>query len=681
MTKNKSIPAIFISILVLFLSAVSPVYATIPPDVVGTGYQESVNGLVELGIVAGTPDGTYKPENKITRAEAAKIAAKMLGLESAALASKTASGFADVRTGFWATGYINVSSEKGLIKGNNGLFRPNDNISYAEVLTILVRALGYEQALDKSLKWPDNYLIKAFDLGIVGDVRWTNAGDPATRGNVAKLCWNAMTAEYLPTGSTLIEEFYPDVASNYIKEKTVEQIAKLKDAVVLITTYDSDSRKNEVGWGSGVVVGDGVIVTNSHVLGSSPRFGIAYDRANHSSGEYYTSTVYYKNPEKDIALTDSPDPEVKPVKLGNSDNLKVGQKVVAIGNPLGLQNTVTQGIISAIREEDGQKYIQFDASVTFGSSGGALFDMYGNLIGITSATAEPGENLNFAIPINDVKSVLSNEDTAECNYTLNKQLTEAMEDFAFGNKHYKFSNSSFYNSFSDVYYVNYYICDEAEGAALFPSSFSSADFNAGFLKQLETVHPMLEANGYANYIVNVYSSGSTASSGKVYSYKVAGGVRTVIRDTYASPVAARKSYDEIKTNLNNGIKTLSAGTKSIKYDFALVNELSTNTNAIWVALCMIENTYLNYEETLLDPANSEEIAKSMAEIAKAVSLQYPEKQVFVTITFSHIFDSYPEEYDIDGFEILDYEGQYLVIGVINEVYDVIGDDYNYIWYY
>ena len=156
----------------------------------------------------------------------------------------------------------------------------------------------------------------------------------------------------------------------------------------------------------------------------------------------------------------------------------------------------------------------------------------------------------------------------------------------------------------------------------------------------------------------------------------------MLYNTYENPVTKRKSYDELTTYLNNGIKTISAGAKSIKYNFSMVQELPTNTNVIWVSLCMLESTYLKYEDVILDTDNSDEIAKSMAEIAKTIAAQYPEKQVGITITFSHIFDSYPEEYYDEGFTVLEQDDdQYLVIGIINEVYDIIGDDYNYIWYY
>jgi S1-C subfamily serine protease len=89
------------------------------------------------------------------------------------------------------------------------------------------------------------------------------------------------------------------------------------------------------------------------------------------------------------------------VRLGNSDPVQVGERVVAIGNPRGLEQTVTDGLISAIRDTGkGYKLFQMSVPISTGSSGGPLFNMAGEAIGITAAYLEGGQNLNFAIPIN-----------------------------------------------------------------------------------------------------------------------------------------------------------------------------------------------------------------------------------------------------------------------------------------
>ncbi len=96
--------------------------------------------------------------------------------------------------------------------------------------------------------------------------------------------------------------------------------------------------------------------------------------------------------------------------LGNSDQIQVGEEVVAIGNPLGLELTVSNGILSGVRQtkEEGT-FLQTTAPISHGSSGGPLFNMSGEVIGINTLYLEGGENLNFAIPVNDAKRLLLNQ--------------------------------------------------------------------------------------------------------------------------------------------------------------------------------------------------------------------------------------------------------------------------------
>jgi len=98
----------------------------------------------------------------------------------------------------------------------------------------------------------------------------------------------------------------------------------------------------------------------------------------------------------------------RPVKLGDSDKVAIGQRVVAIGNPLGLENTVSDGLISAIRPaEQGIKLLQVSVPLSNGSSGGPLFNLQGEVIGVVAASLQQGQSLNFAIPINEVKPRLA----------------------------------------------------------------------------------------------------------------------------------------------------------------------------------------------------------------------------------------------------------------------------------
>ncbi|GMK49019.1 hypothetical protein PghCCS26_61490 [Paenibacillus glycanilyticus] len=175
------------------LSALAvPAFAATPADVVGKPVQSAVEALTALGIINGYADGTFKPDNTITRAELAKIVIVATGNESAAtLMANTAPSFKDVKKGVWYTGYINAAAAKGFIQGYNGNFRPNDTIKFEEVTAILVRALGYK---DKYLSgsWPYNVLLQANEVGLFNGVELAQ-GTNATRGVVAELTENALS--------------------------------------------------------------------------------------------------------------------------------------------------------------------------------------------------------------------------------------------------------------------------------------------------------------------------------------------------------------------------------------------------------------------------------------------------------------------------------------------------------
>ncbi|MFA6357283.1 MAG: trypsin-like peptidase domain-containing protein [Candidatus Omnitrophota bacterium] len=172
-------------------------------------------------------------------------------------------------------------------------------------------------------------------------------------------------------------------------------------AVVMITTVTS----NGTALGSGFLISsDGVIVTNNHVIKGAEGLGVKFAQGK----ELITNVSVVKTDAlRDIAIIKVNTPvNVTPLSLGDSEQIAVGERVVAIGNPQGLQNTVSDGLVSAVRDDGGIKQIQISVPISHGSSGGALINMRGEVIGITSSGIEQGQNLNFAIPINYVKEYL-----------------------------------------------------------------------------------------------------------------------------------------------------------------------------------------------------------------------------------------------------------------------------------
>jgi serine protease Do len=185
------------------------------------------------------------------------------------------------------------------------------------------------------------------------------------------------------------------------EEQNVVRIARqVSPAVVSVAQQDGAS-------GSGVMVrSDGVILTNAHVVGMSRtvRVGLA-------DGRRVDGRVLGRDPAIDVAVVRVDVPNTPAAPIGDSDRLEVGQTAIAIGNPLGLERTVTTGVISAVNRSprgislDG--LIQTDAAISPGNSGGPLLDSRGRVIGINTAVLRaPGaQGLGFAIPINLAQNV------------------------------------------------------------------------------------------------------------------------------------------------------------------------------------------------------------------------------------------------------------------------------------
>ena len=178
------------------------------------------------------------------------------------------------------------------------------------------------------------------------------------------------------------------------------------------TTIGGNGRFSGSGEGSGIVVDATHVLTNYRVVQGARTIRIALQ-----DGTTVDATVAGTAPQDDLALLTAslPAGAVQPATLGNSDSVQVGEEVVAIGSPFGLDHTVTAGIVSAVNRQwsggnqPAQSMIQTDASINPGNSGGPLFDLQGTVIGIDTAIESPVQGsvgVGFAIPINRAKSLL-----------------------------------------------------------------------------------------------------------------------------------------------------------------------------------------------------------------------------------------------------------------------------------
>jgi serine protease Do len=159
--------------------------------------------------------------------------------------------------------------------------------------------------------------------------------------------------------------------------------------------------------GSGFIVSpSGLVVTNYHVVAPATRGGGVAARLK-DGRVVRVQRVVAVDARRDLAVLALAADGLPSVRLGDSDAVRPGEKVVVIGHPQFLDYTVSEGIVSGLRSDNtGYRYIQITAAISSGSSGGPVFDATGRVIAVTVMTLRTGQNLNFAIPVNDVRAIL-----------------------------------------------------------------------------------------------------------------------------------------------------------------------------------------------------------------------------------------------------------------------------------
>lgn len=178
-------------------------------------------------------------------------------------------------------------------------------------------------------------------------------------------------------------------------------------SVVSLVVYDKSGKASGQGSGFFVTRG-GKLVTNLHVIE-----GAASVVAKSANGAFYSvKGVLASDKEHDLAILKVAGNDFVPLSLGDSDSVQLGDKVVAIGSPLGLEQTVSEGLISAIRDLDGSSVFQTTAPVSPGSSGGVLVNSKNEVIGVTTFQLNLGQNLNFAVPAKYISPLLKSENIA-----------------------------------------------------------------------------------------------------------------------------------------------------------------------------------------------------------------------------------------------------------------------------
>ena len=215
---------------------------------------------------------------------------------------------------------------------------------------------------------------------------------------------------------------YSDTAV-YAASKVLPSIVGIKVEYTVTSNFSQSLSQVAQAEGSGIIMSsDGYILTNNHIINSAD--SSIYYEVSEATNVYvylyndetpYEAKIIGTDEETDLAVIKIDKTDLTPVEVGDSDSIKIGEFAMAIGNPLGMESSVTSGIISAVNRtvsgSDGNTHnlIQTDAAINAGNSGGALVNSQGQVIGINTlkASGEGVEGLGFAIPINDTKDIYS----------------------------------------------------------------------------------------------------------------------------------------------------------------------------------------------------------------------------------------------------------------------------------
>jgi S1-C subfamily serine protease len=372
------------------------------------------------------------------------------------VATYSSGQFSDVQTSDWYAPYVQAAYEYGLVSGKSpGLYDPHSNMALGEAVKLasVLHSIYYtgSAAFSNGTPWYRTYADYALANGIISS-EYPDYTAPATRSEFAVILSKALPEEALSVRNTIEDNAIPDVPiefsysqavyglyragvmtgcdkagsflpNDYITrgevaavavrmanaafrqnislrlELTKEQIfEKCAPAVFYIEIFDIKNTRIKTGSGFFIDSG-GLAVTNYHVINGAARAVVT----TADGKEYDVAGLYDYSEEEDLALIKVDGADFPYLSLGDSDKVETGASVFTIGSPLGFKNSFSAGIVSsASRTVEGMTFIQTTAAISSGSSGGALLDRTGKVIGVTTATAVNGQNINLALPINRI---------------------------------------------------------------------------------------------------------------------------------------------------------------------------------------------------------------------------------------------------------------------------------------
>ena len=398
------------------------VLGMIPAALAASGeHQKAADNLYQLGLVSGTGTDAngnpiYELDRAPTRSEAITVLVKLLGKADEASVGEWKTPFTDVPG--WAQNFVGYAYANGLTSGTSATtFGGDDLVTAAQYITFVLKALGYSANGD--FQWDKAWELSD-RLGITGG-RYNADTKIFLRGDVFAISEAALKIKLKNSGQTLAEKLIG--AGTFTGEQyarvyganpavpgeklTTQQISeKCAPAVFYIESYGVNG--GIMGSGSGFFIAEnGLAITNRHVVENA-----YYLKVRTPDGKTYTDVrVLDGDIQNDLALLWVAGEGFRYLEQGDSDTLKQGQQVYAFGCPIGLENTMSQGIVANPRRVlSDTEYVQISVPIDHGSSGGALVDEWGRVVGVTSGGFESTADLNLAIPINAADGLERNWD-------------------------------------------------------------------------------------------------------------------------------------------------------------------------------------------------------------------------------------------------------------------------------
>ncbi len=395
----------------------------------GTSYQAETETLHRLGLFLGTERG-FELHRLASRAESAVMLTRLLGKENLAKELNANHPFKDSYA--WADPYLGYLYQERLTNGvGPDLFGFGESITPNQFVTFLLRSLGYQEGEDKDFAFEDA-LEKGLEVGLYSQVQYDSLQSMAwlTRGHCALLSYQTLFVSLKDSDIFLLEKLYLNdgavtgeailaagendkrlsafaakelgLTEGSLQLSAGEIYEKASSAVFLIEVFD---RKDVLlGTGSGFFIGDdGRFVTNYHVIKNAYRA-----KVHLTDGKTYPVDVVLGIDENnDLAILQiKTDKKTPYLTIGNAELMENGDKIYALGSPEGHMNTLTEGIITNKHQSvNGKVLIQMTAPIAAGSSGGALLNEWGQVIGVTSSGLKDEKNVGFAVSANHIADV------------------------------------------------------------------------------------------------------------------------------------------------------------------------------------------------------------------------------------------------------------------------------------